>query len=274
MENIKVLKKPKALRRRGLPASLKSGKMQALNYNDYHFSLKDRLELLAVDMGFILLIGYLFYNSIWVLPLAIPALFVITGYEKRRRMAARQAQLGYQFKDAIVLLYSFVATGNTLEHAFRKAARDLTLSYDRHSDIIREFEEITRKLDRNITVEACMDDFARRSGHEDIQSFSEVIAIAKRGGGSMTAIIKNSVDAIKSKIEIENEIATIISGKKNEFRLMVIIPAAVILYMRLFSGGFMNILYENMGGHLIMTLCLMIYAGAIFWGNHILDIHV
>lgn len=274
MEHIRAFNKSKTLRRHKLPVSLKPGKLQSLNYNNYHFSLKDRLELLSIDIGAVLLIGYLFYDSLWVLPLAIPALFVITSYEKKRRMADRQIQLGYQFKDAIVLLYSFVATGNTLEHAFRKAARDLTLTYDRHSDIIREFEEITRKLDRNITVEACMDDLARRSGHEDIQSFSEVIAIAKRGGGSMTAIIKNSVDAIKSKIEIENEIATIISGKKNEFRLMVIIPAAVILYMRLFSGGFMNILYENMGGHLIMTLCLIIYAGAIFWGNHILDIHV
>ena len=249
-------------------------KNQSLNYDEYHFCLKEWAGLTAAAAGGTLVIGYLFYDSIWVLTAFIPVLLLLIKYQKQRKIKARRQSLGRQFKDAIILLYSFVATGNTLEHAFRKAARDLLLTYESKADIVREFQDITRKLDRNITVEACMDDFARRSRHEDIQSFSEVIAIANRGGGSMTAIIKNSVDTIKNKIEIENEISTLISGKRNEFYLMVIIPAAVILYMRLFSGGFMNILYENTGGRLLMTLCLLIYFGAIWWGNRILDIHV
>ena len=249
-------------------------KNHSLNYDEYHFGLKEWAGISAVSGGGILFIGYLFYDSVWVFLAFIPVLLVLMKYEKHRKIKARRRNLGRQFKDAIILLYSFVATGNTLEHAFRKAAKDLLLSYEPGEDIVREFQDITRKLDRNITVEACMEDFARRSRHEDIQSFAEVIAIANRGGGSMTAIIKNSVDAIKNKIEIENEITTLISGKRNEFYLMVIIPAAVILYMRLFSGGFMNILYENAGGRLMMTLCLLVYAGAVWWGSHILDIHV
>lgn len=90
----------------------------------------------------------------------------------------------------------------------------------------------------------------------------------------MTAIIKSSVETIKTKIESENEIRTLVSAKGNEFKLMVVIPVAVLLYMRLFSGGFMDALYGNIPGIIFMTICLAVYIAAVFGGFRILDIHV
>lgn len=244
------------------------------NYDRYRFSLKEWGWLLARTGLILLAVGYLFYNSLLVFIFFIPALFLMYFREKKKQIARRRERLVEQFKDAIILLYSFVSTGSTLEQAFCRASGELLLSYRPEDDIVREFEGIRRKLDMNVTIEACMEDFARRSRMEDIENFTQVVAIAKRGGGSMSSIIKNSVEAIKTKIESENEIRLLVSAKSNEFKLMVIVPVAVLLYMRLFSSGFMDVLYGNIPGLVFMTVCLGIYVFAVLWGFHILDIHV
>ena len=247
---------------------------QELDYDTYYLSFREWIWLIGRTGTLLLAVGYLFYNSLYSFLFFIPALIFMYFLERRRRIVKRSERLVEQFKDAIILLYSFISTGSTLEYAFLKASKELLLSYRPEDDIVREFEVIKRKLDMNITIEECMEDFAQRSMVEDIENFSQVIAIAKRGGGSMTAIIKSSVETIKTKIESENEIRTLVSAKGNEFKLMVVIPVAVLLYMRLFSGGFMDALYGNIPGIIFMTICLAVYIAAVFGGFRILDIHV
>ena len=55
---------------------------------------------------------------------------------------------------------------------------------------------------------------------------------------------------------------------------MAVIPAGIILYMRVFSSGFLDILYDSMAGNIIMTVCLIIYIAALFWGSRITNIKV
>lgn len=247
---------------------------QSLDYEVYRFSLKEWIFLLCKASGLLMLIGYLFYDTFLVL-LLLPLICVLFYVlEKKQKKMQRKQRLIVQFKDAIILLYSFVSTGNTLEQAFIKSETELLLTYSKEDDIVREFSQIHRKLKMNITIEACMDDFAKRSRLEDIENFARVVAIAKRGGGSMSGIIKNSVESIKSKIESENEIQTLISGKSNEFRLMAVIPAAVLLYMRVFSAGFMDVLYGNAFGICFMSVCLCVYGVALYWGFRMTDIQV
>ena len=51
---------------------------------------------------------------------------------------------------------------------------------------------------------------------------------------------------------------------------MCVIPAGVILYMRVFSSEFMEVLYGNLTGFLLMSVCLAIYGAAFALGLKIL----
>ena len=169
--------------------------------------------------------------------------------EKKRCIRQRKHCLTQQFKEGMILLYSFVSTGSTLEQAFVRAGQELLRTFQKDDDIVREFDEIRRKLGMNITVEACVADFAKRSHQEDIESFAQIISIAKRSGGSMSQIMKNSVETLKNKIESEAQIRTILSAKRGEFKLMVMIPLGVMFYMRVFFIGFYGCIVRKRSRH-------------------------
>lgn len=65
-----------------------------------------------------------------------------------------------------------------------------------------------------------------------------------------------------------------IASKKFEQNIMALMPAGIILYMRICSPDFLNGLYGNMLGIAIMTVCLGIYLGAYQLGRKIVTIEV
>ena len=59
-----------------------------------------------------------------------------------------------------------------------------------------------------------------------------------------------------------------------EQRVMVCIPLGIVMYLKLTSQGFVDVLYGNIIGIIVMTLCLIVYAAAVFISVKIVDIKV
>ena len=108
----------------------------------------------------------------------------------------------------------------------------------------------------------------------DISYFAEIFRYAKRSGGDIPAIIKQTVRIIREKAEVQREIDTIISGRKMEQRVMVFIPMGILMYLRITSDSFINVLYGNAAGIVVMTICLMVYGTAVLVSGKIVDIKV
>ena len=138
----------------------------------------------------------------------------------------------------------------------------------------RIFPVYYRSDNADYAVEKLMLELGERSGIEDIRMFSEILMTAKKTGGNLVKIMKRTADNISEKIETKREIETVIAGKKMEARCMNVIPFGIIVYLRVFSPGFLDPLYGNLAGILIMTVSLMVYAGAFWWSYKITDISV
>ena len=126
----------------------------------------------------------------------------------------------------------------------------------------------------NVTTETVLQNFATRTGDEDVQTFVTVFNMAKRSGGDTLEIIRSAVRQMGEKIDVEREIVTLMSAKKMEFRIMTVIPMAMILYLKLSFPEFLDVLYGNVVGAVIMSLCLLIYLGAYEIGRRIVEIEV
>ena len=88
------------------------------------------------------------------------------------------------------------------------------------------------------------------------------------------SIISGTVRLLSDQQEVKQEIATVLSGRKFEQRIMSVMPFVLILYLRLTMPGFLSPLYKNPAGVLIMTGALAALTAAWLLGRKIADIRV
>ena len=203
--------------------------------------LMDLILWLALCGG----VSWLFYQSWWAFLALVPAFPLFLKYRMKEAERMRRQQMKYQFIDGMAALYSSLSAGNSLEISFRNARKDLEIYGQGHAMIQQEFTRICQQMDKNIPLETSLADMAKRSGDEDIRQFAEILILAKRSGGGVIQMIRESMERIQRRIETNYEIDAMLSAKKSEFRMMCLIPAGIILYMKLFSTGFMAALYHN-----------------------------
>ncbi len=146
--------------------------------------------------------------------------------------------------------------------------------YPSDSFIVREFRRIISQLDVSIPIEKALADLSARSHIDDIRNFSEVFQTAKRTGGDLMLIIRNTVSDIQEKSETREQIEADISGKVLEQKIMSLVPILIIAYVNLTSPDFLEVCYCTAAGRLVMTVCLGLYGIAFLWGRKVMKIQI
>ena len=223
-------------------------------------------------MGILSFIIYLFYKDINIILLFSPLLYFYLKYQKKKLIEERKWQLALQFREGILSLSAALNAGYSIENAFVEALKDMHFIYEEEAYIIKEFSYIVYQIQMNQTVENALEDFAYRSHIEEIYNFSQLFITVKRTGGDIVKIISRTGKALSDKIEIEREIKTLLTAKKFESKIMFVIPLGIILYMWICSPGFLDSMYHNILGNIIMTIMIVVYTIAYFWAEKIMDI--
>lgn len=235
---------------------------------------QEYIRWLLTAVVILIVVAYLFYNNIWVMLVLSPYMRFYIKDKLREKEVVEKKRMAAQFKDAMMTVSFSLNVGYSIENAFRESVKELVLLYGENSMIVDEFKEIVRRIDNNENVEDVLCEFAKKCDVEDINYFVEVFRYAKRSGGDLIRIIKNTAGNIQQKLEVEEEVQTIISGKKLEQRVMSVIPLGMIVYLRLTSPQMMAVLYGNLIGVAVMTLSLILYVVAYYMAKKIVDIKV
>lgn len=220
------------------------------------------------------LLAETFYgNLLWAIVLSPVAIWLVK-YKKKQHQKADEQKLKEGFKECLLLVMAAVNVGYSLENAWKSSLGELRKLLGEDHAMVKRLSEIVARLNMNENIETVLDDFARESHIEEAVSFCEVMRFAKRSGGNYRKIINRSVVQISEKIDVETEINTLIAGKKLEQKIMSLMPIGICLYLRVGNAGYLDALYGNLIGILIMSLCLMIYAVAFVMAEKIVDIEV
>ncbi|WP_418792173.1 type II secretion system F family protein [Phosphitispora sp. TUW77] len=249
-----------------------------IKLTDYNIYLMERAEktryiLLAAIALFG--IGYIFFNN---LPAALAmslGSFLYPRYAARKLAEKRRDELNSQFKDALYSISSALSAGNSLESSFREALRDLRVLYpEPDACIVRELEYICRRMEINEPLEKALQDFAQRSGLEDISNFADVVGICKRTGGNLVHVVKNTSNMISDRIEVAQEIELLLTRQNYERKILNVMPFLFIALMRFAGGGYMDSLYTSPRGYLMMAAALGILALSYLVSGRIMDIKI
>lgn len=219
------------------------------------------------------LVLYLFYrNLLFCLAGALAGGFLYFRYREKVMVEQRRWTLMVEFKDAMDSMVSALVAGYSMENAVTEAYHDLVLLHEAETPMVKELGKIRSKLSLHQPLDELFLDLGRRSGVEDIITFAQIYATARKSGGNLVKVMKRTAENIGEKIEIQREIQTMVAGKKMESTCMMVIPLLIIAYLQFCSPGFLDPLYEGLMGRTFMTGALLVYGLAVIWSRHIMKI--
>ena len=245
-----------------------------MNYSVYRMKPKEALiyfSAYALLAGFL---AFLFYDSLPAFFLLLPAGGIYLKKKRGELIGQRKKELKKEFRDLILAVSTALSAGFSIENSFREAYKDIRGLYGENALMCRELKGFFRQIEIGVSLEKVLFDFAERAGIDEIRDFAEIFALAKRSGGDFSEMIAKTVSILSGQEETEREIEVLLSGKKLEQKIMGVIPLVIILYLRFSTGGFLEVLYHNITGVIIMTVCLVIYVLSYLLAERIAAISV
>ena len=268
---------------------LSATNMQTLNYKVYYMKPMEKLAyfLLAFAVG--AAVGYLFYGGIgkdefgnpttltWILNILIPtAIGLIAGrlfvpMRVKSIIAKRRNNLRHQFKDMLEALTTSLGAGKNVNDAFFSVYEDMKVQYDSETFILKELEIVIAGIHNNVALEEVLEDFGKRSNIDDIKSFANVFKISYRKGGNIKDVIRNTHSILSDKMEISEDIETLVTSTKMEQNIMLVMPIALISIIKMMSPEFAAN-FVTPTGIISTTISIIIFVVAYFIGSGVLEI--
>lgn len=259
-----------------------------VNYRVYYLSRKEKILyfILAFVVG--AFVGYTFYGGIgrnefgeptvitYILDVVISvgvgfsAGKLFLPVRQDQILKKRQTDLSHQFRDMLECFSTSLGAGRNVTDSFKAAYQDLNNQYEEGAFILNELKVINVGIANGVNAEDLLRDFGRRSGIPDIEDFANVFEISYRRGGSIKDVIRNTYEILSDKMQISEEIETMITGSKSELNLMLVLPLAMILLIKSSSPEF-SANFVTPAGLASTTIALVFTVAAYMVGRKILD---
>lgn len=243
-----------------------------IDYSTYEMNIKEKIigymaGAVAAFIAIQIFFGYLILSGICAVATGFAGIKIYRQILKKKR----DNVLLIQFRDMLGSISTSIGSGKNVVNSFNDAYQEMQNQFGDSSYIANELKFIITGLQNNVTIENLLMDFGERSAQEDIQSFAEVFSVANRRGGSIRQIILDTKNVISDKISVELEIQTLISGKKNELNIMILLPLIVVSQVNTMTaetGGFDIITF------IVKIVAIVMFVFAYFIGQKIMDIRV
>ena len=217
----------------------------------------------------------LFYDSLWAvcLLMCLSPFFedAYAGYLCR----VQKDKLLSEFKDALYSVSASIGAGRQLPRALEDAAESALLFLGDDSLIYPELLRITGNYkDRNSDIEGMLSDLAERSGLEEIKLFAKACGICIRSGGNMEEVCLKTSYMLIERIEFAKEAEAILSEKKLDTLLLILMPPGVLFFLNVCSYEYISVLYDTSRGRLLMSGALALMAAAVLWSLRIMKLKI
>lgn len=263
--------------------------MPTLNYRVYNMKPVEKILTFLVAFAAGAFVGYLFYGGIgkdefgqpttltWILNILIPAIVgtvagrLFVPMRVKSIIAKRRNELNHQFRDMLEALTTSLGAGKNVNDSFFSVYEDMKVQYDSDAYILKELEVIISGIHNNVAIEDVLQDFGNRSDIDDVKSFANVFKISYRKGGNIKDIIRNTHSILSDKMEIAEDIETLVTSNKMEQNIMIIMPIALIGVIKMMSPEFAAN-FVTPTGIISTTVSIVIFVVAYFIGKAVLDI--
>ena len=259
-----------------------------LNYHAYVMSAGEKLlySLAAFLVGGF--VGLLFYGGLFknggvatsMAFISKVVVFVVVGcvavklflpIRTTQLLEKRRKTLRLQFRDMLESLTTSLASGSTVLQAFDDAYNDMRMQYSDQAYITVELFQISEARRNNVNLVVMLNDFAKRSGIEDIEDFANIFSIGDSSGGRINDIVRQTHSVICEKMQIENEIDSKMSANRLELNIITCAPILIVAMLK-FSNQTFAENFATPVGVIAMTVGVVLFVVAYRMGQKIVNI--
>lgn len=227
------------------------------------------LSLLAA-MGSVVLTSWLFFDfePVSLLLLFYLPVAVFLRWKEFRRQ--RKWELNLAFKDALICMESSLAVGYSPESSVQEAVKHLEQLHGCDHEICLEFRRMVKQMELGTSMEEAFLEFGRRSEVEDIRQLADIFSIVKRTGGNLGQVFRQTGGVLQEKIELKRDLYTTMASRRMEFRMMLLMPHAILMYLKLCAPAMSEGLYHNAFGIVFLWCVLIAWFALKLWGEHVI----
>lgn len=218
--------------------------------------------------------AWLFYDSVIAAIVFAPFYLLYRRVVNSMSSRRKTEQLTDGFIKSLNSVASSLAAGISAENAFIISGTDMEKMLGRRAVIVKELNIVNAHVKAGVRIEDALFDLAKRTRVPEIYDFALVFSVATKNGADCAAVISSCTQIMEAKRRAEEEARILIRSKQYEQRVMCVILPGILAYLRISSGSFISVLYHNLPGILIMSVCLFAYIFAVYLAEKIGDIRV
>ncbi|MCR4787028.1 MAG: hypothetical protein K5888_00430 [Lachnospiraceae bacterium] len=235
---------------------------------------KETVLMIIRSAGAVFLLDIYFYRSVWALIVLVPVGCAYFFLQKDLLEEKKRAVLRQQFKELLMLSSTLQRAGYSVENSILKSYRDLRYMYGKKAPVCRLVKEAGAAVGNKGSIGEVFIRTGLSAKIEEIEDFGRIYEIAYKKSGNMSLIMDKAAGSIMEKAEVENEIYVSVSKGRLEMRIMNLMPFFIMTYINLTGRGYFDVMYHNVPGITVMSICLIIYILSYLWGIRIVSIRI
>jgi tight adherence protein B len=179
-----------------------------------------------------------------------------------RRRSKFDAQLG----DTLQMLAGGLRAGHSLLRSID------AVSQEAEAPTSEEFARLINESRLGRDLRESMVDAARRLRSEDFDWISQAIEIHREVGGDLAEVLDHVGETIRERTQIKGQVKALSAEGRLSAYILVALPVGMFGYMSLVNGSYIEALYTNVLGWMMLGAALVLLAVGSFWLSRVVQI--
>ena len=193
---------------------------------------------------------------------ALPTFFVLSA--RRKRLAKIEEQL----PDAIDLISRALKAGHAFSGALQMVA---TEGIEPISD---EFRMTFDEVNYGISMQEALMNLSLRVPSTDLRYFVIAVLIQRESGGNLAELLENISALIRARLKLLGTIRVLSAEGKLSAWILSCLPFVLALVVHLVNPGFLNVLFTDPVGIMLVGGALMMMVVGVFIMSRIIKVRV
>jgi tight adherence protein B len=230
-----------------------------------HFSQGDFVILVMAGGSVAALLGFVIAGPLLALlflvltPLGANTLLKYLSGKRRRKF---DLQLG----DTLQLLTGSLRAGHSILRAIDAAATESA------SPTAEEMRRVVTETSLGKDMLSALDDTAERMKSEDFLWIAQAIQINREVGGNLAEVLDQVGETIRERSEIKGQVQALAAEGKFSAYILLALPFGVILMLLMISPGYMDPMFENPLGWILIGVSVVLMTIGSLWLRKIIDL--